>query len=213
MYSELVKGAEVTSEREKLAWLLAVFGLGLGLACGIGWYGASGKVRTVEKVVEKPAPAQRAANEKKIDENSNPLAYLPSVGVRVVVGEEGKDLHDARDLQNRIELRLRSHGITVKPAVLPGFCELQIEFITLWLDKDKTTFIYSCIAQHKDLLERTRMVGDPKRENTQLLNNMVTWQDIRTGGAGVYKAKDAMLTSLDLVVDSFANAYLAANPK
>lgn len=199
MYSDVVKGAEVTSEREKLAWLLAAFGIGLGLACGIGWYGATGKVRTVEKVVEIPAPVNYSSN-------SNALAFAPKVGVCIALGDECKSLADAGDLKTSVELKLRSNGIIVNDGIGEDSGLLTIEIVPLW-NPDKTILSYSCIAQFKDGVTRAR------QGQVQFLANVVTWHDVRTGMVGAFKAKDALERTISVVGDAFANAYLAANPK
>lgn len=236
MYSDVVKGAEITSEREKLAWLLAVFGIGLGLACGIGWYRASGQVRTVEKVVEKPietvrerivevpkevirtveaapkvlTPTEHFAaviNDAKLLYDKDLLKGIGKIRVDILLGEKASGFADMTALQTKAELRLRSLGISVgTEKELPA---LLITYEGIWTGDENSAGRLFCHSTSASLGRYGVFIvaGSP------YFGEMKAWSHGSTGYAGTARTKESVTNAVEGMIDAFANAYLAANPK
>lgn len=219
---------EISSEREKVAWLIACFGGAftcISLALWLWWPKKEIVVKEVprevlrevvrevpieiiKEIVKPPEPKP----EESFEANPNPLSYTRGVTVTVFLDQDFKEIMQATSLQMKAELKLRSLGIHVdnKTAGM-GLHELQISISALWTDESKLQCVWSCEADFQDMVSRLRITPD-KVAHKQLLR-ATTWSKGTFGISGKNKIHDTFLGAVEASIDHFANAYLEANPK
>jgi hypothetical protein len=167
--------------------------------------------RTIEKRVEVPVevPVEKVVVkqvERKLSQDSRPLARVPKVRVEVVIPDDIKDLVHQDVLQTRAELKLRSLGIPVASKDEdPLAATLSVVINGVWIP-EKLGYAYTSSADLWDVIERTRL-GE-----TQLFPGIV-WHASFPCFAGKLKVTEMVEMSVTQLTEKFANEYLAANPK
>jgi len=164
----------------------------------------------VEKVVEKEVVRELTKAQMFVGamrgapllKDKQKLTACGPVRVGVFVSDVLKDAvqSDAR-LTQKAELRLRSLGVPVTDEESAN--TLAIEFTAL---KDRNAFMYSTHCNFTSVAMRG-FAGEPA------IMSVVLWSDGGVGIAGTEVVKNAIDGAVEKWADSFANAYLAANPK
>lgn len=140
-------------------------------------------------------------------DNSKPLTGIQVVRVGILIDDPAHEFVDVSRLREMIELRLRSHGVTVEENSRQ--C-LNFSFEGHWIRPENSMFNYLATYTLTDDVMRMSKVGSDLKFACQNVT-----LDTRSifGTVGRAKIKDAVDDALGSLADVFVNTYLKSNPK
>jgi hypothetical protein len=137
----------------------------------------------------------------------DPLAGVRAVGVFVekLAPDAARISLTEDDLRTKVELKLRMAGLRVVPPPAATIPSLDVQ-VTVKAGTGPAEGLYV----HDVQLTLYEFVELPR---TKKLVPGELWSDGSIGYVGVNNARESILGDVDRKVDSFLNAWLAANPK
>ena len=138
----------------------------------------------------------------KLVSQKDSLAGVESVSVEVYLADDVKKIVSESEIRTKFEITLRRSGVPIDEKSRFTLSHTQDGFT-----RDSPTLTYSFTVALDELVVGFRD-GEPGMRRI-----ITTWRKGSYGTVGISKARDALIAEAESSAESFANEWLAMNPK